>query len=188
MNHDYQDLVTQSLQELRHVLESVDEHSIAAMLRALRGVKRIFTAGKGRSGLQMQAFAMRLMHLGLQTFFVDDVTTPGIRKGDLLLIGSGSGHTPSLVGYAQKAKSLGAKIVLITADQTSPVAEQADIVLLLSAPTPKAQKRITSQTIHPMGTLFEQALGLFSDLVILLLMEEMDIDAGEMFTRHANLE
>jgi D-arabinose 5-phosphate isomerase GutQ len=39
-----------------------------------------------------------------------------------------------------------------------------------------------------MGTLFEQALGLFSDLVILLLMEEMDIDAGEMFTRHANLE
>jgi 6-phospho-3-hexuloisomerase len=188
MNHDYQDLVTQSLQELRHVLESVDEHSIAAMLRALRGAKRIFTAGKGRSGLQMQAFAMRLMHLGLQTFFVDDVTTPGIRKGDLLLIGSGSGHTPSLVGYAQKAKSLGAKIVLITADQTSTVAERADVVLLLSAPTPKAQKRITSQTIHPMGTLFEQALGLFSDLVILLLMEEMDIDAGEMFTRHANLE
>jgi 6-phospho-3-hexuloisomerase len=188
MNHDVQDLVTQSLQELGLALESVDERTIAAMLRALRGAKRIFTAGKGRSGLQMQAFAMRLMHLGLQTFFVDDVTTPGIRKGDLLLIGSGSGHTPSLVGYTQKAKSLGAKVALITADQTSPIAKQADVVLLLSAPTPKAQKRITSQSIHPMGTLFEQALGLLGDLVILLLMEEMDIDADEMFARHANLE
>jgi 6-phospho-3-hexuloisomerase len=188
MNHNYQDLVTQSLQELGRVLESVDERSIAALLQALRGAKRIFIAGKGRSGLQMRAFAMRLMHLGLQTFLVDDVTTPSIRKGDLLLIGSGSGRTPSLVGYAQKAKSLGARIALITADQTSPVAVQADVVLLLSAPTPKAQEQITSQSIHPMGTLFEQALGLFSDLVILFLMEEMGIDADEMFARHANLE
>jgi 6-phospho-3-hexuloisomerase len=188
MNHEYQDLVTQSLQELGRVLGSVDERSITALLHALRGAKRIFAAGKGRSGLQMRAFAMRLMHLGLQTFFVDDVTTPGIRKGDLLLIGSGSGRTPSLVGYAQKAKSVGAELALITADQTSPVAEQADVVLLLSAPTPKAQKRIMSKSIHPMGTLFEQALGLFSDLAILLLMERMDIDAEEMFARHANLE
>ena len=188
MNHDVQDLVKRSLQELGRALGSIDERSVAALLQALRGAKRIFTAGKGRSGLQMRGFAMRLMHLGLQTFFVDDVTTPGIRKGDLLLIGSGSGRTPSLVGYAQKAKSLGAKIALITVDQASPIAEQADVVVLLSAPTPKAQQQITSQSIHPMGTLFEQALGLFSDLVILLLMEELDIDADEMFARHANLE
>jgi 6-phospho-3-hexuloisomerase len=188
MKDHYRDLVTQSLQELETVLGLVDEHSMEALLRALQDAERIFIAGKGRSGLQMRAFAMRLMHLGLQTFVVDDVTTPGIRKGDLLLIGSGSGRTRSLVGYAQEAKSLGAKIALITADHTSPIAEQADVVLLISAPTPKAQKRITSQSIHPMGTLFEQALGIFSDLIILRLMEEMGMDADKMFARHANLE
>ena len=188
MNTRFHDLVRQTLQELQHTLDSIDEHAVAALLQSLQDAEHIFVTGKGRSGLQMRSFAMRSMHLGLQTFVVDDVTTPGIRTGDLLLIGSGSGQTPSLVGYAQQAKKIGAKLAVITADLSSSIALQADVLLLLPAPTPKSQKKSTSQSIHPMGTLFEQALGLFNDLVILLFMEQLDMDAETMFTRHANLE
>lgn len=40
------------------------------------------------------------MHLGLQVYVVDDVTTPAIKTEDLLIIGSASGNTKSLVQYA----------------------------------------------------------------------------------------
>jgi 6-phospho-3-hexuloisomerase len=39
-----------------------------------------------------------------------------------------------------------------------------------------------------MGTLFEQTLGIFLDSLILYLMEVEQIDASQMFARHANLE
>jgi 6-phospho-3-hexuloisomerase len=188
MKNHYQNILTKTLQELELVLDSIEESSIAPMLQVLRDADRIFIAGKGRSGLQMRAFAMRLMHLGLQAFVVDDVTTPGITAGDLLLTGSGSGQTPSLVGYAAQAKKEGAKLAVITADGTSPVALHADVLVLLPAPTPKAKGKTTHQSIHPMGTLFEQSLGLFNDLLILLLMDKLGMDADEMFTHHANLE
>ena len=186
--NDYHSLLVNVLSELKAVLQPVAAPSIQDLVQLLKGAERIFIAGKGRSGLQMQACAMRLMHLGLPTFVVDDVTTPGIQSGDLLLIGSGSGRTPALVGYAQQAKAQGAKLALISAAPDSPIAQQADLLLRLHAPTPKAKSTRTSHSVQPMGTLFEQALGLFCDLLILLLMQEMDISAEAMFARHANLE
>ena len=39
-----------------------------------------------------------------------------------------------------------------------------------------------------MGSLFEQALGLLLDLVILGLMHDYGIDSVRMFARNANLE
>jgi 6-phospho-3-hexuloisomerase len=188
MKNHYQSLVKKTLEELELVLDPIEEHAIEALLQALQDSARIFISGKGRSGLQMRAFAMRLMHLGMQCYMVDDVTTPGIKANDLLLIGSGSGQTPSLVEHASKAKREGARLALITANQDSPIALQADVLVLLSAPTPKAQKQIASKSVHPMGTLFEQSLGLFNDLFILLLMDRLEIDSETMFTRHANLE
>jgi 6-phospho-3-hexuloisomerase len=188
MKNHYQSLVKKTLEELELVLDSIEGHAIEALLQVLQDSQRIFISGKGRSGLQMRALAMRLMHLGMQCYMVDDVTTPGIKTSDLLLIGSGSGRTPSLVGYARRAKEEGAKVAVITADQESPIALQADVLVLLAAPTPKAQKQTSTESIHPMGTLFEQSLGLFNDLVILLLMDRLETDSETMFTRHANLE
>ena len=40
----------------------------------------------------------------------DRPTTPSIQAGDLLIVGSGSGNTASLVSNAKKAKDQGAKV------------------------------------------------------------------------------
>ena len=176
------------LDEIRIMLNQVSEQQCDQLMQAILQAEQIFIAGKGRSGLQMRGFAMRLMHLGLSAFVVDEVITPGIKPGDLLLIGSGSGKTASLVQYARRAKAMGARVGLITADQGSEIAVLADCVLDVPAPTPKSERLSDRVSRQPMGTLFEQSLGILLDILILQLMEKEDIDTGQMFARHANLE
>ncbi len=184
----FHNLASSLLSELGDALEAIDESDVAALRRAILQARSIFVAGKGRSGLQMQAFAMRLLHLGLTVHVVSECTTPGIGKGDLLVIGSGSGQTASLVGYARRARDLHAQVGLITTVASSPIGDQAVCEVRIPAPTPKLAGSDMSSSIQPMGSLFEQSLGLVLDIVILQLMDELGIDAEQMFPRHANLE
>ncbi len=73
----------------------------------------------------MRAFGMRLMHLGKTVHVVGETTTPGIAATDLLILGSGSGRTASLVVMAEQARRLGAKVLLFTTDAESPLARLA---------------------------------------------------------------
>jgi 6-phospho-3-hexuloisomerase len=176
------------LRELAIALGAVDEGGVNALREAIRGAPRVFVAGKGRSGLQARAFAMRLMQLGMTAFVVDDVTTPGLRADDLLLIASGSGRTPSLVAYAERAKKMGARVALVTIQTVSPIAQAADVIVCIPAPSPKLETPLAAVSILPMGSLFEQALGILFEILIAQLMGEMEITTAEMFERHANLE
>lgn len=171
--------------ELAAALQSINPQEVDAFRTAITAAKRVFVTGKGRSGLQMRAFAMRLMHLGLTVHVIDDVTTPALQAGDLLIIGSGSGGTTSLVQYALKAKALGAKLALITTAPQSPIGQQADVVVVITA-TAKGDSAVRS--IQPMANLFEQSLLLLLDIVTMQLMEELNLTSEQMFTRHANLE
>jgi 6-phospho-3-hexuloisomerase len=184
----FQHIIATVLQEAADTLHAVDETRLVELRQALTDAPRIFVAGRGRSGLQMRAFAMRLMHLGLPVHIVDEVTTPAIESGDLLLIGSGSGQTESLVRFAQTASKIGADVALITATASSPIAAVADIIVRLPAPTPKASESDLSTSIQPMGSRFEASVGILSDALILLLMDDFETSAEQMFARHANLE
>lgn len=185
---EYQQLIASTLEEIQAALNQVDTTHCEGMIQAVMQAEHVFTAGKGRSGLQMQAFAMRLMHLGIKVYVVGDTNTPGIKSGDLLLIGSGSGKTASLVEYAKQAKALGANLGLITANTRSEIASMADHLIKIPAPTPKSGSSSRGTSIQPLGSLFEQSLGILLDVLILQLMSVKNIDAKQMFARHANLE
>jgi len=176
------------LQELTHTLHAVDAGEVHELAQGILKADRVFVAGQGRSGLHMRAFAMRLMHLGLQAFVVGDVTTPAICVGDLLIIGSGSGRTASLLGHSARASELGAQVALITGTVGSQIEERANIVVHILAPTPKTDVKTSISSVQPMANLFEQSMGLLLDILVMQLMEELGQDADEMFTRHANLE
>jgi 6-phospho-3-hexuloisomerase len=105
-----------------------------------------------------------------------------------LVVCSGSGSTKSLVNHAQKAKEVGAKVALITIDPESPIAKMADVVIEISAPSPKSAKAGEIKSIQPMGSLFEQSEALYMDTLILMLMERKHMDSDTMFGRHANME
>ncbi len=185
---EFDELVTTVLGEIQNTLRSVHVGEVTGLRQAILQAPRIFIAGKGRSGLYMRGFAMRLMHMGLTVYVIDDVTTPAIASTDLLLIGSNSGRTASLVEYAARAKSLGVRIGLITAADTSPIADRADVIVRLKAPSPKVDAASAKSSIQPMGNLFEQALGLLLDIVTIQLMETLNLNSEQMFRRHANLE
>ena len=176
------------LEELRETLSNVDTGKADLLTEAIVDARMIFVAGAGRSGLATRCFAMRLMHLGKNVHVVGDSTTPGIAPADLLLIGSGSGSTAGLVTAAEKAHSLGARIALLTIRADSPIASLADIVLTIPAPTPKISGESGFSSVQPMGSLFEQALLLTFDALILLLMGRTGVTADDMFARHANIE
>ncbi len=179
------------LEEMRRTLKQVSSDDVELLVGEILEATRVFVAGAGRSGLVMRGFAMRLMQLGLHVHVVDDTTTPAIGSGDLLLIGSGSGETDRLVHYAGQTVKSGARLAVATTDAGSPAARLADVVVVIPAPTPKSSKDAVAQGIRsdqPMGTLFEQSLGVMLDASVMLLMARFDETESGMFARHANLE
>lgn len=176
------------IKELECTLLQVCNEQAENLVSSILDSKRIFVAGAGRSGFMCKAFAMRLMHMGFESYVVGETVTPNIEKGDLLLIGSGSGTTGSLLSMANKAKRMGVSIALVTISPQSSIGEIADIVIKVPAPTPKLERDSRFKSIQPMGSLFEQSLLIFLDAIILRLMEERGTDSDTMFLKHANLE
>ena len=185
---DIQTYISQILDELCKTLSHVSNEQTEKMVNAIKDARTVFVAGAGRSGLAMKSFAMRLMHLGFDVYVVGETTTPNITPRDMLLIGSGSGSTGSLVVNANKAHTLDAKIGLITIQEDSPIGQVADVVITIPAPTPKIDRDLGFNSIQPMGSLFEQSLLLILDAIVLLLMGKTRKDPNAMFARHANLE
>ncbi len=184
-NRDYASVV---LNELHHTLSRIDIQKANEFVELVDQAQEVFCAGAGRSGFQVKGFAMRLMHMGISSYVVGETCTPNIRENGLLVICSGSGETKSLVNHANKAKEVGAKIALITINPESTIAKLADVVVEISAPSPKSAKQGGIKSIQPMGSLFEQSEGIFMDISIMMLMEKRNLDSDTMFGRHANME
>lgn len=179
--------VTKILGELQQAANQLDGGQADLLVERIMGSRKIFLAGAGRSGLMARAFAMRLMHMGIDAYVVGESITPNITENDMLIIGSGSGETRSLLSMAEKAKSLQASVAAVTIFPESAIGQLADIAVKLPG-SPKDKSDSRYSTIQPMGSLFEQTLLLFFDAVILRLMEQKGYDSTTMFGRHANLE
>lgn len=175
------------LGELNLAVDEITEEHLEQLTAALSHSGRVFVAGAGRSGLMMKAFAMRLMHLGLDVYVVGETVTRSISEGDLLLIGTGSGETKSLLPMAEKARSLKAKVGTLTLSPESSIGKLSDIIVKIPG-APKDQTGNEALTVQPMGTLFEQMLLIVCDAVILRLMNNQALTGQAMYGNHANLE
>ncbi|WP_460323714.1 6-phospho-3-hexuloisomerase [Paenibacillus sp. YSY-4.3] len=181
--------LTAILGELDQAANEIAAEQLDQLMKAILSAERIFVAGAGRSGLMMRAFAMRLMHLGLEVYVVGETVTRSLGKGDLLLIGSGSGETRSLVPMAEKARSLEATVGALTLSPESSLGRLADLIVKLpGAPKDQADNTAATATVQPMGSLFEQLLLLACDAVILALMDKQELSGRAMYGNHANLE
>ncbi|MDI4648002.1 6-phospho-3-hexuloisomerase [Cohnella hashimotonis] len=179
--------VAEIVKELQRSAEQIADAEAETLADLILQSNHVFVAGAGRSGLMGRAFAMRLMHTGANAYVVGETITPGIGEGDVLIIGTGSGETKSLIPMAQKAKSLGASVVAVTIAPESTIGSLADAVVRLPG-SPKDQASGSYTTIQPMASLFEQTMLIFYDAVILRMMEKQGQDTGRMYGRHANLE
>jgi len=177
-------------EENTRLVEALREPDRAAALddaaAALRGARRVFVLGAGRSGLALKMTAMRLMHLGLEVHVVGDVTTPAIAAGDALLVASGSGTTAGILRSANTAAEVGAQIVCLTTDGSSPLAELAAVTVVV--PAAQKQDHGGTRSAQYSGGLFEQSVVFVGDAIFHSLWLASGATADELWPRHANLE
>ncbi|WP_316839883.1 6-phospho-3-hexuloisomerase [Pedobacter gandavensis] len=174
------------LMENTWLLKQIDFNEVATLANTIKTANRIFIIAAGRSGFAMRSAAMRLMHLGLNAHFVGETTTPAIQEGDLLIAASGSGTTSSIVKAAEKAKSVGARVVALSTQTQSPLSIIADQLILI--PAAEKEDHEGSRSRQYAGSLFEQFLLLLTDAVFQSLWKMDDTPNAELWKRHANLE
>jgi 6-phospho-3-hexuloisomerase len=117
--------------ELNALWASVDEAVLDEIVHEIIDCKgNIICLGAGRMGYGVQAFAMRLSHLGFNAFMIGDTTLPRINNGDLIIVNSSSGETPSIALLADLAKDHGGKLLCFTSGKHSTLAKMSDLVLL----------------------------------------------------------
>jgi 6-phospho-3-hexuloisomerase len=171
------------LQEVSRVLRKIGEGETKAFIRELARSKSIYITGVGRSGLVVQAFGQRLMHLGFDVHLAHEITAPAIGRGDLLVACSGTGKTLLPLYMARKARKIGARVVSLTARPSSPLARSSHLCVPIPSPLERGP-----ETRQPARSLFEQALFLYLDTVVLTAMHELRIGGRKIRRRHANLE
>ena len=178
------ELQIKALEEIKETLASIDEKQDSIFREELFSSKRIFCAASGRSKMILSAFAMRLMHMGYDVYIIGDITTPGIKEGDTLLLLSGSGETGSLVTMADKAQSLDARVLLVTSNGKSSLAKMSTYVVLHSINKLYDGKK----SIQPGANLFEQSALIYLDLLIAEYMNARGLTNDDLMKNHANLE
>jgi 6-phospho-3-hexuloisomerase len=176
-------------------LEEVDKF-IGLLLESRN--RKIFTVGMGRSGFVARGFALRLMNLGFNVYFLGETITPAAEKGDLLIAISGTGATRMVLTAGSAAKDIGAKVVAITSFPKSPLGKIADLVVSVKGKTkadvPKEEDYLARQIIGerepltPLGSIFEINSMVFLDSLVVELMHRLGRTEADLKRRHATIE
>jgi len=174
-------------EELAKVFERIDLAQVEALMGAIGKAKRIILIGVGREGLATRAFTMRLMHMGLDAHWVWDDTTPSLGKGDLLIATSGCGEIGHIHYVVETAKKRGAKVAVVTGDPHKKTAKMADVLLFVPAAVYLGTADVVP-SVQPMGNLFEQALLITFDMIVMTIRDRKGISSEQMEHRHRNLE
>jgi len=154
---------------------------------------RVFVHGVGREGLMMRALCMRLAHLGLPAHCVGDVTAPPAGGGDLLVASAGPGAFSTVDAICGVARGAGARVLLLTARPEGEFPRrQADVVAHLPAQTmaddEEEAESAPSRAKLPMGSLYEGAMFVLFEMVVLELTRVLGQSPAQMRARHTNLE
>lgn len=179
---------TDAVAEMQAAVAAIDPEEWQAVLAALQGARRIVCHGLGREGLMMKALAMRLYHLGLDAHVVGEMTCPPVGEGDLFLVACGPGRLATAEALIGVARGSDAIVACITAEPGGPAPHAADLVLTIPAQTMARDQGGAARSILPMGSVFEGAMFLAFELMILELRARLGIDSEAMRARHTNLE
>lgn len=160
--------------------------------------RKIFVVGVGRSGFVGRAFALRLMNLGFNVYFLGETITPAAGKEDLIIAVSGSGTTKLSLTASSTAKEIGARVVAVTSYPKSPLGDLADLIMPIGGRTkvgwPKEQDYLARQllgereTLSPLGSIFENNCMVFLDSLIVELMHRLGKTEEELRKLHATIE
>lgn len=175
------------LAENRRLLQSLSDKTVEDFIHRILGARAIFFSAQGRSGFILRCFCMRLMHLGHQVYFCGETITPAIEPGDMLIVLSGSGETPSTLEAVKVAKRRKAFTFGIVGNIESRIALLVDRYIHLPGTT-KLRRDSEPHSLQMAGSLFEQAAFIFLEATILTLHQERVEGVNSFSPRHAVIE
>jgi 6-phospho-3-hexuloisomerase len=192
--------VDEILDGARSAIDELDDEQVEKMIQMILDAqsKKIFIVGMGRSGFVGRAFALRLMNLGFNVYFLGETITPAAEKDDLVIAISGTGMTKLVLSATTVAKEVGTRIVAITSYKDSPLGQMADLLVLIKGRTrmgwPREEDYLARQImgerepLSPLGSIFENNCMVFLDGLIVELMYRMHKNENDLKMRHATIE
>lgn len=175
-----------ALRELESVALGLDDQQVESACQTIARARRIVAYGCGREGLMIRALTMRLHHLGLQVAMQGDMTASPLGQGDLFLCSAGPGELSTVSALMGVAHRDGAQVLMITAEPDHPSPRRADQLLVIPAQT--MARDIGGTSTLPMGSLFEGAMFLVFEIMVLRLTAILGQTPDQMRARHTNME
>lgn len=158
-------------------LKEMDEKMVNKVCQILLDSGNIFVYGVGRSGIVGRMFAMRLVQMGFQAYFVGETITPVVTDKDSVILLSGTGETQGALLVAQICRRVNAKIISITSSKENSIYKASDFRIVL--------KTNKSSDLAPLGTLFEGSCHTLLDSMVALLMSMKGESEADLRKRHA---
>lgn len=173
--------------EIGAVFARLDDGAVDEACARIARARRVVVFGGGRERLQIMGFAMRLFHMGRDVAVEGDMTTPPVGPGDLFIVTVGPGEISTALALLGVARDAGADIMVLTAQPQGRAARYANFVLTIPAQT-MADDQGDRVSILPMGSLYEGALFLLFEVMILKLRDRLGVTPEQMRANHTNLE
>ena len=172
------------IDEISDTFAQIDTAQVDILIKKIQSAKKLFVIGAGRSKIMLEAFGMRLNHLGYNAFVAGNIPCPPAEKGDLVIAASGSGETPSIIAVLEHLKKIGVDIFLFTASPNPIPKSVADTVLRIPAAYTLNGTGGSSRQL--MRTLFEQIVFITGEAIIQKMSG--DIPVEQIIKRQTNVD
>ena len=119
---------------INEMLNYLDEEAFSNAVDLLKNAVRIGTCGCGHSGIICQHFSHLLCCIDQPAKFISPAEavhggTGYLQKDDVMVFASRGGKTKELLPILDICKKKGVKVISVTENLESPLAEQADVVI-----------------------------------------------------------
>jgi len=157
---------------IEEMLNYFDEEAFSKAVELLANAPRIGASGCGHSGIICQHFAHLMCCIERPARFISPAeavhgATGYLQEGDVCLFASRGGKTKELMPIVDICKAKGVKIITVTENMESPLAEAADVVL-------KQYVNRETDKYNAQGTTSTTALCMIFHALQAALIEETD--------------
>ena len=157
---------------IAEMLNYFDEEAFSKAVELLAKAERIGTTGCGHSGIICTHFSHLLCCIERPSRFISPAeavhgATGFLQEGDVCVFASRGGKTKELLPIIDICKAKGVKIISITENMESPLAEAADVVL-------KQYVNRETDKYNSQGTTSSTALCMIFHALQAALIEETD--------------
>lgn len=157
---------------IEEMLNYFDEEAFSKAVELLANAERIGASGCGHSGIICQHFAHLMCCIERPARFISPAeavhgATGYLQEGDVCLFASRGGKTKELMPIVDICKAKGVKIITVTENMESPLAEAADVVL-------KQYVNRETDKYNAQGTTSTTALCMIFHALQAALIEETD--------------